>query len=175
MVTCFQDATCELTSPSVCRESFTTFFVIGLSSRLTRDFDKPVHACLWLPPGHPPGSAAELNTTAVLEFVKCDEHVVPYGVVVVKCQFPVQVGADDLGGNLSLTVSAGPPVGKVRAGTRLAILFKVSRLLETNSSLLNFFAHFVKSFIDRSISKGLTSLLASKSSLILKALASYKF
>lgn len=91
-----------------CRQSATTFYVIGLYSRFPRIADDPVHACNWqsgngthlvLDP-----SNAGINASAVVHYIKRDEHNVPYAIAVVKCEFPEAVGGDGRGGLLSLWI-----------------------------------------------------------------------
>ncbi|KAJ7518516.1 hypothetical protein O6H91_21G072400 [Diphasiastrum complanatum] len=90
------------------RESARAFYVVGITSAVNKHFDHPVHNCEWL------SSQNSTNihvTKANMIYVYYDQFPRLYVVATVNCTFDEDVGMDDLGGSLIITVSVGPYPG----------------------------------------------------------------
>lgn len=93
------------------RVSLKTFYVIGISSQVVRDWDRNqvVHTCEWHPASSN-GSELQTNPTPILAnasmlYVSFDEGGMTYVPAIVNCTFDDEVGADGNGGSLVIRVS----------------------------------------------------------------------
>lgn len=97
------------------RISLKTFYVIGISSNVVREWDKKqiVHSCEWHP-SNSNGSQANVMRTdpndfvvanASMLYIPFDENGMTYVPAIVNCTFDEDVGADGNGGLLVIKVS----------------------------------------------------------------------
>lgn len=90
------------------RISLTTFYVVGITSKVVRDWDKQqvVHTCEWHSASKN-GSLAEnpVVANASMLYVTFDENGMTYVPAVVNCTFGDAVGGDGYGGSLIIRVS----------------------------------------------------------------------
>ncbi|KAJ7536881.1 hypothetical protein O6H91_12G086500 [Diphasiastrum complanatum] len=97
---------------SAYRDSGKTFFLIGITSVVARDFDQPVQQCEWQSLNNgSQQSAPTVATKAHMIYVYYDQLPRLYVVAMVNCTFEEEVGIENEGGLLFITVSVGPHQG----------------------------------------------------------------